>query len=55
MKSEIVTDSAPLALDPLVGLADPLPEPEAPEPFAVALAPVVVAASEAKSVKTWVL
>ena len=55
VKSEIVTDSAPLDLDPLVGLADdPLPEREAPEPVA-AEAPLVEAASEAKSVKTWVL
>ena len=51
---EIVTGSAPLDLDPLVGLAaDPLLPLEAPEP--VAAAPVVEAASEAKSVKTWVL
>lgn len=54
MKSEIVTDPAPL--DPFVGLAvDALPAREAPEPVGAAEAPVVEAASEAKSVKSWLL
>lgn len=47
VKSEIVTDPAPL--DPLVGLVvDALPARET-------LEPVVVGASEAKSVKIWPL
>lgn len=55
VKSDIVTDSAPF-LDPLVGLAaDALPPLEAPEPVAAGEPPVVEAASEAKSVKTWEL
>jgi len=54
VKSEIVTDPAPL--DPLVGLAaDALPPRVAPEPVGAAEAPVLEAASEAKSVKSWVL
>jgi hypothetical protein len=54
VKSEIETDPAPL--DPLVGLADEaLPAREAPEPVAAAEEPGVVEASEAKSVKSWVL
>ena len=51
VKSEIVTDPAPL--DPLVGLAvDALP---VREPVRAAEAPVEVGASEAKSVKIWLL
>lgn len=54
VKSETVTDPAPL--DPLVGLAvEALPAREAPEPVGAAEAPVVEEASEAKSVKSWVL
>lgn len=55
VKSEIETDPAPL--DPLVGLADDaLPAREAPEPVAAGDLPeVAVGASEAKSVKIWVL
>jgi len=56
VKSGIVTDPAPLDPDALVGLAvDALPEPEACEPVGAAEAPVVEEASEAKSVKIWVL